>query len=121
MADRNSIRELQGWIVDHLDQPLTVEELAELANMSPRNIAASLFAKWARLRGNMSNGSAWMPPKAVSKRRPAPSTRWPHKPDSELKIHEEIVSASSPNDPGGLPTPASNRRDPVIARERINL
>jgi transcriptional regulator GlxA family with amidase domain len=39
MADRNSIRELQGWILDHLDQPLTVDELAELANMSPRNFA----------------------------------------------------------------------------------
>jgi transcriptional regulator GlxA family with amidase domain len=38
-ADRHSIRELQRWAVDHLDQRLAVDELAELANMSPRNFA----------------------------------------------------------------------------------
>jgi transcriptional regulator GlxA family with amidase domain len=43
-ATRHCLRELQGWIVDHLDQRLAVEELAELANMSPRNFAR-LFAR----------------------------------------------------------------------------
>jgi transcriptional regulator GlxA family with amidase domain len=39
VADHIAIRELQQWIVDHLNEPLTVDRLAEMANMSPRNFA----------------------------------------------------------------------------------
>jgi transcriptional regulator GlxA family with amidase domain len=38
-AERRSIRELQGWIADHLDTDLSVPALAERAFMSPRNFA----------------------------------------------------------------------------------
>ncbi len=38
-ADRAPLRELQGWIPDHLDQDLTVPALARRALMSDRNFA----------------------------------------------------------------------------------
>lgn len=39
LADREPLRELQGWIADNLDGDLRVEALAERASMSPRNFA----------------------------------------------------------------------------------
>ena len=39
LAERDPLRELQGWIADHLDGDLRVEALAEHASMSPRNFA----------------------------------------------------------------------------------
>jgi transcriptional regulator GlxA family with amidase domain len=39
MAERSSLRELQAWIADHLDEDLSVASLAERAFMSPRNFA----------------------------------------------------------------------------------
>jgi transcriptional regulator GlxA family with amidase domain len=39
LADREPLRDLQGWIVDHLDTDLSVEALASIAAMSPRNFA----------------------------------------------------------------------------------
>lgn len=38
-ADYQPIRELQEWIIDHLEEPLSVESLAEKASMSQRNFA----------------------------------------------------------------------------------
>jgi transcriptional regulator GlxA family with amidase domain len=38
-ARRPTLRELQAWLPDHLDEDLTVETLAERAFMSPRNFA----------------------------------------------------------------------------------
>ena len=38
-ASRPGVRELQAWIVDHLDDDLSVPALAERAYMSPRNFA----------------------------------------------------------------------------------
>lgn len=38
-VDYEPIRKVQDWIIDHLDEPLTVETLAEKASMSPRNFA----------------------------------------------------------------------------------
>jgi transcriptional regulator GlxA family with amidase domain len=38
-ASRPTLRELQAWLPDHLDEDLTVETLAERAFMSPRNFA----------------------------------------------------------------------------------
>jgi transcriptional regulator GlxA family with amidase domain len=38
-ADREPMRELQAWIPNNLSKPLTVEELADKARMSPRNFA----------------------------------------------------------------------------------
>jgi transcriptional regulator GlxA family with amidase domain len=38
-AERQPLRELQGWIADHLTDDLGVEALAERAHMSPRNFA----------------------------------------------------------------------------------
>jgi transcriptional regulator GlxA family with amidase domain len=38
-ADRGPIRDLQGWIPDHLDADLSVTALARRARMSPRNFA----------------------------------------------------------------------------------
>ncbi len=38
-AQRASLRELQGWMADHLDSDLSVPVLAEQAFMSPRNFA----------------------------------------------------------------------------------
>jgi transcriptional regulator GlxA family with amidase domain len=38
-AERRPLRELQGWMADHLDADLRVEVLAERASMSPRNFA----------------------------------------------------------------------------------
>ena len=43
MADRDPIRHLQQWVPDHLDSVRGVEDLARLANMSPRN-----FSRWFR-------------------------------------------------------------------------
>jgi transcriptional regulator GlxA family with amidase domain len=39
VADREAIRELQAWIGDHLDANLTVDRLAERADMSTRSFA----------------------------------------------------------------------------------
>lgn len=39
LAERSSLRELQAWIADHLDEDLSVAALAEHAFMSPRNFA----------------------------------------------------------------------------------
>jgi transcriptional regulator GlxA family with amidase domain len=39
LAERVPLRELQGWIADHLEEDLRVEVLAERASMSPRNFA----------------------------------------------------------------------------------
>jgi transcriptional regulator GlxA family with amidase domain len=39
LAERDPLREIQGWIADHLDEDLRVEALAERASMSPRNFA----------------------------------------------------------------------------------
>lgn len=39
LAERDPLREIQGWIADHLDGDLRVEALAEQASMSPRNFA----------------------------------------------------------------------------------
>jgi transcriptional regulator GlxA family with amidase domain len=38
-AEREPLRELQAWIVDHLDEDLSVPALATRAYMSPRNFA----------------------------------------------------------------------------------
>jgi transcriptional regulator GlxA family with amidase domain len=38
-ARRPTLRELQAWLPDHLDEDLTVETLADRAFMSPRNFA----------------------------------------------------------------------------------
>jgi transcriptional regulator GlxA family with amidase domain len=37
MADREPLRELQGWVLDHAGADLAVEALARRVNMSPRN------------------------------------------------------------------------------------
>src|SRR5690606_5762037 len=39
LADRRPLRELQGWIADHLDADLSVGALAERVAMSPRHFA----------------------------------------------------------------------------------
>jgi transcriptional regulator GlxA family with amidase domain len=38
-AEREPLRDLQGWVMDHLDEDLTVPALAERVFMSPRNFA----------------------------------------------------------------------------------
>lgn len=38
-VDYQPIRDIQDWIIEHLDEDLTVEILAEKASMSPRNFA----------------------------------------------------------------------------------
>jgi transcriptional regulator GlxA family with amidase domain len=43
-AERRSLRELQEWLADNLDQDLSVAALAERAYMSPRNFAR-VFAR----------------------------------------------------------------------------
>lgn len=39
LAERQPLRDLQGWLPDHLDEDLSVDALAERAFMSPRNFA----------------------------------------------------------------------------------
>jgi len=39
LTDRKPLRELESWVLDHLDKPLTVPMLAERVAMSPRNFA----------------------------------------------------------------------------------
>lgn len=39
MAEKEPVRELQSWLIDHLNQPQTVEQLAEKCSMSPRNFS----------------------------------------------------------------------------------
>jgi transcriptional regulator GlxA family with amidase domain len=39
MSDREPMRELQTWMLEHLNLPLTVEDLASQVHMSPRNFA----------------------------------------------------------------------------------
>lgn len=39
LVDHEPIREIQDWVIEHLDEELTVEKLAEKASMSPRNFA----------------------------------------------------------------------------------
>ena len=36
-AQREPIRDLQGWVFDHLDEDLSVDALADRVGMSPRN------------------------------------------------------------------------------------
>jgi transcriptional regulator GlxA family with amidase domain len=38
-AERDGVRDLLAWAVDHLDQDLSVEALAAKAHMSPRNFS----------------------------------------------------------------------------------
>jgi transcriptional regulator GlxA family with amidase domain len=38
-AERDSLRELLAWAVDHLDRDLSVEAMAQKAHMSPRNFS----------------------------------------------------------------------------------
>lgn len=38
-VDHQPIREIQRWVIDHLEEDLTVEILAEKVSMSPRNFA----------------------------------------------------------------------------------
>jgi transcriptional regulator GlxA family with amidase domain len=38
-TDRKPLRELEAWVLDHLDEPLTVQTLAQRVAMSPRNFA----------------------------------------------------------------------------------
>ena len=46
-TDRKPLRELEAWVLDHLDQPLTVPLLAQRVAMSPRNFAR-IFTKEMR-------------------------------------------------------------------------
>jgi transcriptional regulator GlxA family with amidase domain len=39
VADREPIRDVQAWALEHLDEDLSVERLAKRAAMSPRNFA----------------------------------------------------------------------------------
>jgi transcriptional regulator GlxA family with amidase domain len=39
LTDRKPLRELEAWVLDHLNKPLTVPMLAERVAMSPRNFA----------------------------------------------------------------------------------
>jgi len=38
-TDRKPLRELEAWVLEHLDKPLTVPDLAQHLAMSPRNFA----------------------------------------------------------------------------------
>ena len=44
MSDREPLRDLQSWMLEHLHLPLTVEDLALQVHMSPRNFARSFVA-----------------------------------------------------------------------------
>ena len=44
MSDREPLRNLQSWMLEHMHLPLTVEDLASQVNMSPRNFARSFAA-----------------------------------------------------------------------------
>jgi transcriptional regulator GlxA family with amidase domain len=39
LTDRKPLRELESWVLDHLNKPLNVQMLAERVAMSPRNFA----------------------------------------------------------------------------------
>jgi transcriptional regulator GlxA family with amidase domain len=41
MSEREPLRDLQAWMLEHLHLPLTVEDLAARVHMSPRNFARS--------------------------------------------------------------------------------
>jgi transcriptional regulator GlxA family with amidase domain len=45
MAERDPLRELQEWMVDHIDEDLSVPALASRACMSPRNFARAFRAE----------------------------------------------------------------------------
>lgn len=44
MSEREPLRNLQTWMLEHLHLPLTVEDLATQVHMSPRNFARSFVA-----------------------------------------------------------------------------
>jgi transcriptional regulator GlxA family with amidase domain len=44
-VERGAFRDLQTWIVEHLEEPLRVEDLAARAAMSPRNFARAFAAE----------------------------------------------------------------------------
>jgi transcriptional regulator GlxA family with amidase domain len=44
-AERASLRDLQAWVLDHLDADLSVPALAERAHMSPRHFARAFKAE----------------------------------------------------------------------------
>ena len=44
LSDREPLRDLQAWMLEHLHLPLTVEDLALQVHMSPRNFARSFVA-----------------------------------------------------------------------------
>jgi transcriptional regulator GlxA family with amidase domain len=44
LSDREPLRDLQSWMLEHLHLPLTVEDLAEQVHMSPRNFSRSFAA-----------------------------------------------------------------------------
>lgn len=45
MSEREPMRDLQAWMLEHLHLPLTVEDLAAQVHMSPRNFARSFVAE----------------------------------------------------------------------------
>jgi transcriptional regulator GlxA family with amidase domain len=45
MSEREPMRDLQTWMLEHLHLPLTVEDLAAQVHMSPRNFARSFVAE----------------------------------------------------------------------------
>lgn len=44
ISNRKPMRELQTWMLEHLNLPVTVEDLAQQVHMSPRNFARSFVA-----------------------------------------------------------------------------
>jgi transcriptional regulator GlxA family with amidase domain len=48
LSDRQPLRELQSWVLENLNKPLSVQTLAERVTMSPRNFAR-VFGKEMRI------------------------------------------------------------------------
>jgi transcriptional regulator GlxA family with amidase domain len=48
LSDRQPLRELQSWVLENLNKPLSVQRLAERVTMSPRNFAR-VFGKEMRI------------------------------------------------------------------------
>jgi transcriptional regulator GlxA family with amidase domain len=46
-ATRDSFSQLQGWMLEHIDEPMTVETLAAQINLSPRQFARVFVAEFA--------------------------------------------------------------------------
>ena len=112
-----SLRDLLEWLRAHLDQPLTVRQLAPRANMSERTFARRFVPTPGPPRSGGSSGSASCWPSSCSRRPTRPSMPSRTAPASATRPPCATTSASGAAPPP-TPTAASSAATPLSPASR---